>query len=107
MIRTYFRIVSSNPPTESDFYSYERLGITTTRSTAHILRRRQGVSVYSSLERATRQAKQYPNLGSFIAVMEIDDERTAIEQTGREPEHFTIWAEPSELLQTITAIVDI
>ena len=101
MIRNFFRIVASNPPTESDFYSYERLGISIARPTARTLRLQQGISVYSTLERTVRQAKQYPHLGSYIAIMEIDDERIFVEQTGRDPAHYTIWADPLALLHTV------
>jgi len=106
MIQTFFRIVGSYPPTESDFYSYEQLGISVARTNARTLRLQQGVSFYATLERAVRQAQQYPHLGSYIAIMEIDNERVTVEQSGRDPAHYTIWAEPLALLDTVTATVN-
>jgi hypothetical protein len=103
MIRAFFRIVATDPPTERDFYSYERLGISVTRPTAKSLRLMKGISVYSSLERAVRQPRQYPHLGSFIAIMEVEDELVLIEQTGKDPEHHTIWFDPVALLSTVVA----
>jgi hypothetical protein len=47
----------------------------------------------------------YPHLGSFIAVVEIDDDQIPVEQTGRDLEHFTIWAEPDAQLRAVTAVV--
>jgi hypothetical protein len=101
MIRTFYRIVTNDPPEESDFYSYERLGISVARPSAEPIRRQQDISVYSTIERAVRRARQYPHLGSFIAIMEIDDERILVDQTGRNPAHYTILANPIALLRAV------
>lgn len=40
-----------------------------------------------------------PHLGNYIATVRIPaDVAVRVEQSGRDPDHYNVWAEPSDLL---------
>ena len=68
----------------------------------------QGVSFYASIEAATRKVHDSPWLGDFIAEVEFPPDRNVrIEQTGRDRNHYTVWADASELLTWVVTVVPV
>ena len=107
MIRTFFRIVESDPPTTDDFLSLEQRGIPTDRTlSAEERYMRTGISVFATLTQAEVKARTFPHLGQFIAIMEIDDEGPfALARTGKGRGHHTLWGESVDLMNCVVRIV--
>jgi len=96
-----------DPPSLDDFRSHEALGISPTRPlTARARDRWRGVSHHDSREVAIGKARSSPWLGRYVAELHIPEEvAVRAEQTGRDPTHHTIWADPAELLSWVVSVV--
>jgi len=54
--------------------------------------------VYDSLTAARDVARKLPKLGRYIATLSVDDDGPiAVERTGRDPGHYTLWGDPSDV----------
>jgi hypothetical protein len=69
----------------------------------------EGISVFDSLGAARTKARRYPDLGKFVAVLQVPPgENISVAQTGRRREgHHTIWAEPGILLACVVDVVPV
>lgn len=104
----FFRIAISNPPTLWDVLSSARRGRKLRRRTPELERLFAGVSVFETLEQARLQARTYPQLGGFIAEIEIPlDAPVQCERTTRTEGHWTIWAPPQYLLERIVMVTSV
>jgi hypothetical protein len=104
--RTFYRLLRSNTPALSDFMSYEALDVPPRRPlTARQRDQWRGVSFYATLAAARLRAQLSPQLGSHIAEVRIPtDAPVRIEQAGRDPDHYTVWAEPGDLRDWVVSI---
>lgn len=99
----FYRISKTNPPTLKDFQSNEAQGKPPLRALspqqAHLW---TGLSVYDSEEQALRTAREYPDLGSFIAEIELPETGNPfrIERTGSRGHH-TLWGDTETLLSLV------
>ena len=110
MPRRLFRIVKQDPPRLQDFLSHAALGVQPRRPlSSRDLDRWRGVSIYSSRSAARGKATDSPWLGSYVAELSLpdNDARLRLEQTGRDREHYTIWAEPALLLSFVTIVTPV
>jgi len=101
-----YRIVKANPPSVRDFWSQVAKQRSPMRPLPpHLERLWDGISVYDSEERARTQARRHPRLGRFIAALLIP-ERSSLrwEQTTNDPEHFTIWGDPTDILACLALV---
>lgn len=99
MDRTFFRIVTSNPPTREDFLSHRALGRPLTDPAR--VRQWEGVSVYGTAHQARKKARQYPTLGQYIAELRVPgDAPIEAERTGSS-NHHTLWGTPEALLACV------
>ena len=58
--------------------------------------------MYASLERARWRAAGLTPPHRFVATLELEGEGPFTwEQTGRDPEHFTVWGDPREVLKRV------
>jgi hypothetical protein len=101
----YFRIAKQNPPTLDDFKSHKALGLMRRR---HLTERQSdlwaGISVYLSIDAALLLLSQSPRLGNYVADIEIQEGLgVRIEQSGRNQQHMTVWAEPDYLLGKVVS----
>jgi hypothetical protein len=103
---TFYRVVRHNPPTEQDFLSHTALGRRLpANSTPEIRRSWEGVSVRSTLPAVRALARQFPRIGSFIAVLEIaDDSPVLVEKTGTSPTHYDLFGEASDMRAAVVAV---
>ena len=106
-MRTFYRIVLSNPPTEVDFTTQQALGRRSTTHDPELLRLADGLSVFSTERQARQKAWQYPWLGSFISRLNVpDDSPIRIEKTlGRG--HHTLWGTPEQLAACVVATLSL
>lgn len=104
--RLFYRIVSTDPPTCRDFMSYEALGVPPRRPLSPTDRDRwRGVSHYATRAAAEAAARSAPRLGTLLAAVQLPpDAAVRVEQTGRDPDHFTIWAEAVALLGWVVSV---
>jgi hypothetical protein len=103
--RTFFRIVTTNPPSVADFLSDKARGKARPTDPA----RRdlyEGLSVYATLAQAWRKARDLPVLGGYVAELRIpDDALVRVERTLRSSRgHHTLWGEPEDLLRFVVAV---
>jgi hypothetical protein len=104
--RTFFRIVTTDPPSVADFLSDKARGKTQPTDPA----RRdlyEGLSVYATLAQARRKARDLPVLGDYVAELRIaDDALIRVERTLRSSRgHHTVWGDPEDLLHSVVAVV--
>ena len=104
--RVFYRIVQTDPPTLRDFMSYETLGVKPRRPLSRAERDRwRGVSHYATFTAAEAAARTLPHLGRFIATVHIPaDGSVRLQQTGRDPDHFTVWAGADALLGWVMSV---
>ncbi|MFN8633086.1 MAG: hypothetical protein U0893_04465 [Chloroflexota bacterium] len=105
----YYRIVQHGIVRRRDFASYGELGVQPKRPLSPREQDRWwGISVFSSEEFAIQRSDDSPFLGRYLAVLEIPHNATPrIEQTGRHPGHYTIWARAEDLLGWVISIIDL
>ena len=103
---TFYRVVKTNPPTESDFISYRARGIRLRRDTPENRRLWEGVSVASSLGAARNLAARFPVMGQYIAVLDVPEGGLVrFEQTTDVSTHYTLWGEPRVMLEMVISVV--
>ncbi len=101
--RTFFRIVTANPPTEHDFRSHQELG-------RHLfdpsnVEEWRGVSVYGTLRQAQKKARDYPSMGQLIAELEITEgSPVSYKRTGRAHSHYTLPGPCDEMVRCVVAV---
>jgi hypothetical protein len=100
------RLVPSLHPTMRDFMSYGALGIPPRRPLSSRQHDQwQGVSLYRSTHAAHRRAELAPEIGRYLAEVRIPaDASVRIEQTGRDSDHYTVWADADDLLRWVVSV---
>jgi hypothetical protein len=100
----FYRIVGTNPPGEIDFSSNKAKGLPPRGPELVDPELHDDISVWDSREGAVRTVRRYPKIGAFIAELVIPDDATVrFRQTG-DPGHYSIWAEPQDLLALVTGV---
>lgn len=99
-----YRIVQSDPPTISDLTPNDRRGRSQRDLTPEETRLLSGISLYATEAQARRNAKKYPRLGRYIAVVSIPDEAPVRVERTRGPGHHTIWGDPEYLLNCVVQV---
>jgi hypothetical protein len=103
------RIVRTDPPTVDDFTSDVARGRPPRSAEPEAVRLASGLSVFATLAQARAKARQYPFLGAYVAVIELQEggavrwERTLPRSRG----HHTVWDDPAELLDAVVAVVPV
>ena len=104
---TFYRIVRTDPPAESDFLSYAALGLPAPDDPG-LRRVFDGISVFDTEERARRRARATLALGRFIAAVEIaTGDPIRAERTLRRSGHHTLWGDPVALLERVASVVPV
>lgn len=102
----FYRVVKTDPPTERDFLSAKALGRPLRRDTPENRRIWDGLSVLATTDAARARVTQFPQMGMFIAVVDIPDDRSIPwEQTTPDPDHYTIWGSAANLLERVTSVL--
>jgi len=109
-IRTFYRIVWTDPPTRDDFLSHLERGVELRTLRPETARLHSGVSMYRTLSLARKVAKKRPPwMGAgYIARVTIptgDDIR--VERTTRSEGHYTVWGDASRLLSWVDDVVPV
>jgi hypothetical protein len=104
-----YRLIRAERATLKDFMSHETLGVPPRRRLSRRDRDRwRGVSHQSTLESAISKATDSPWLGQYVAEVHIPHGAAVrIEQTGRDPFHYTVWADPDDLLSWVVSVTRI
>jgi hypothetical protein len=62
--------------------------------------------VNATVAQARRKARVSPQLGRFIATLDIDTpDRLVFERTTSGPGHWTIWGRPEDLLKAVVSVI--
>src|SRR4051794_38361371 len=103
--RSFFRIVTTDPPTVDDFRSHQELGIPNLDPANYELW--SGISVYGTLHQARKKALQYPSKGRYLAELRIPEgTNLTLKRTGRN-NHFTIWGAKEDLLDSVVRVISV
>lgn len=107
LMRRLYRVVKNDPPIRADFTSNAALGRPLRSGTSEEARRLWGgLSMTDTRERAGTLQRRFPQLGVYIAVLDIPrDGQVRVERTLREPGHHTVWGDPDELLRFVVAVM--
>lgn len=102
MAQVFFRLVSRNPPTTEDFFSYAMEGIEIPEGHDPIVG--EGISVQATLAqmRGKRYVRQWCHFIAELHFPESDD-RFRWQKTGGRG-HFTVWGAPEDLLKCVVVI---
>lgn len=103
----FYRIVATSPPTIDDFRSNEAKRKPLSRPTPDRQELWRGLSAYASLERARLTARKYPFHGRFIATLFIDTDSSISVRKTLGFEHYTLWGEPTALLDPVISVTSI
>jgi hypothetical protein len=110
--RTFYRLVKANPPTERDFWSYEKLDIRLTQKkpTARQIRSWRSCSTYVTEDQArmrelANRAAGGRSLGDFIAVLEIQPDSGIECGEVNSNGHCDLLGAPDVLLASVVAVV--
>jgi hypothetical protein len=98
-----YRIVGSDPPTERDFTSPLMLGRRPRRIERAQPEEWAGLSMFDSVERARSKAQEFPNLGRWIAAVNLDPELVVARRTFGSG-HYTVWGLPATILASVMAV---
>ena len=102
---SFWRIVHSDPPTIGDLLSNRARGRIVPEDETQ-RRLWDGISVYATPAQARRAALRFPQLGGYLARLDIpEDAPVQIKRTRRRRGHHTIWGEPSFLLDCVVEVV--
>lgn len=107
-IRTFFRIVWTDPPAIEDFESHQLRGVELRDLRPETAQWHSGVTMYRTLSLARKVARKRPSwMGSgHIARVTIAlDEDVRVERTTRSEGHYTVWCEASRLLSWVDDVV--
>ncbi len=106
MPRIFYRLVRTNPPTADDFKSHQELGIRFRRPLdTEALRISFGVSVSDDPVKLVRKIATFPELGSFLATVRIDEVGPVRwEKTTKRGDHYTLWGTAGEILFCVERI---
>lgn len=99
--RTLYRIVTSDPPTERDFWSHKRRGLRYHPNREHLA---SGISAFDQEQEARRTARRFPATGTLIAELHIPDWAGVTIARTVSRHHYTVWGDP-ELLVTFVVRV--
>jgi hypothetical protein len=101
--REFFRIVRDKQATLEDFKSHRALGKRPPANPAYQREWSEGISVYSSLDRACQVSKAFHfRLGSYVATIRVPEDGTVdFRQTTADNQHFTIYAEPDVIFSFV------
>lgn len=104
--RVFYRLVERVPPTPRDFMSHEALGVLPKGPLSSRARDRwRGVSVHDVRGAVMVKGNDSPWLGGYVAELRVPHGVTVrFEQTGRDPSHYTLWADPAELLSWVVSV---
>jgi hypothetical protein len=100
-----YRIVRTNPPTLADFTSNEAAGKPRPSNDPEAIRLWNGISAFATETQARNKALDFPFLGRYISVLDIEEGGSVpYQRTGlRSPGHHTLWGEPSAILARVVA----
>jgi hypothetical protein len=105
-VRTFFRIVRTDPPTLADFTSPTLRGKMPPTDDPEALRLAGGISVFRTEAQARRHARRMPMLGAYLAEVAIPSGAPVhSERTLRTPGHHTLWGTPAFLLACVSRVV--
>lgn len=109
VFRPFHRITKHDPATRADLMSNLAKGIPHTDDDPERMRLNGGISVFNTEQQARKKAIAYPELGSYVARLEVPEDAPGvrIERTLRTPGHHTIWADPDQLLEYVVSIVPV
>jgi len=92
-----YRVVGRPDPIEDDFRSYFLAG---RRFAPHLYFQAIGVSMFAKKSEAEKLARG-GTLGSYVATLEISDQRVHLALTHEKTAHFTVWGYPQYLLGSV------
>jgi hypothetical protein len=98
-----YHIIKERNPNEADFLSAEKRGIPQPADPA-LIRYWEGISFEDTLEGARRKARRFRRLGTYIAEVAVAAIPSVKYEQSLAPGHYTVWAEPSDLLQHIRTV---
>ena len=107
-VRTFYRLIPTEQPTEDDFWSDKELGEPRPRGDPELVRMWEGISVLNTETQARNKGRDLPWLGRYIAVLEIPQGGPiTYQRTGRGRGHFTLWGAPGDLLRCVVRVLPV
>ncbi len=106
-IRTFYRIVWTDPPTLEDFLSHLDRGVDVRVEDAGIRRLAGGLSVFRTLTQARKNASKRPpwfGRGYIARLIVPIDADVAIERTTKTAGHYTRWGDEALILSLVDEI---
>ncbi len=105
--RVFYRIVEADPPRLWDFMSQRAKGHTPPRTDPETVRLWTGLSMWATEAQARRNARRFPALGGYIAVLRVPEDAPIRVDRTRGPGHHTLWGRPSTFLNCVVSVVPV
>jgi hypothetical protein len=105
VVRSFYRIVKTDPPTVADFTSNSALGRVPKYPDPRVVSLWSGLSVFDQDAQARQKALATPYLGQYIAELQVrEDDPLRYERTLRTPGHYTLWGSSDVILSRVVAV---
>lgn len=105
MVRTFYRVVKSMPPTERDFMSNAAKGLPPRGPELSHPELHTGISVFSDIE-IIRGIMRQTRLRGLIAKLVVPERAPVRMEKTLGRGHYTVWAAPSLLLRFVERVVE-
>jgi hypothetical protein len=107
-LRTFYRIVKTNPPTVADFISNLALGRVPKHPDPRVLSLWNGLSVFDQESQARQKAREAPYLGRYIAELRVlEGDPLRYQRTMRTPGHYTLWGPADVILNRVVGVAPV
>jgi hypothetical protein len=103
----FYRIVRTNPPTLDDFKSAKERGSPPPRDDPELLRLWDGVSVNATAVQSRNRARGLPQLGCYIAKLEVSRDAPILAERTLGRGHYTLWSSAEALLRCVVSVVPV
>jgi hypothetical protein len=112
MIRRFYRIIKGDQPTQSGFMSNAAMGKAPRRSERTNPEEHRSISVFARLEEARDLQRAMPQLGNYIAEIELNTEDLDIVvlERGDPPpnnSHYNLRGEPAAFLERVRQVLPV
>lgn len=101
---TFYRIVKSDPPAETDFLSDRERGRPQPSNPADLVLW-DGLSMFDNEHAARSVARRYPIIGGFIAVVDIPPDGPFRHESTLRAGHHTVWGNAATLMTHVRSVV--
>jgi hypothetical protein len=101
---TLFRGIKAEEPAATDFWSNKRRGKRPRKAEITNPKEYDAVSCWDSLEKVRKFARQFPQIGAFVAELHVLDDGPLDLVPEGDPGHWNVYGEPEQMLAYVHTV---